>query len=204
MSFVERHALSGMINDVTTLTLGPYSDSVADQFLNALAQSAAPPFLVSEEACQAVREQLGWALPYALQLLFHALTQLPEARRGDPTFPTRGDITAAYNALLEPHQRAKFHHWDSRLDEQFSELQDAGRARWVLTYLCSRVRGATWSELVEHVAVNEQGTERPLLERALGHVVDLLERDGYLLKEKNRYAFRSFLLRDYWKARHAR
>ena len=41
------------------------------------------------------------------------------------------------------------------------------------------------------------------VERELDLVLGLLERDGYLMRDKNTCVFRSFLLRDYWRNRFA-
>jgi hypothetical protein len=42
------------------------------------------------------------------------------------------------------------------------------------------------------------------VEEQLARLLIVLQRDGYLLADRGRYAFRSFLLREYWRRRHGR
>ncbi|MGC4047930.1 MAG: ATP-binding protein [Armatimonas sp.] len=201
-SFVERHGFAGTINDLTIETLGAYEVETAHGCLKALAEGAGWTEGVIDPVLPAILERLGWPLPYYLQILFHQLTQLE--RRNAADFPQVLDVEAAYAALLGIHQRPLFHHWDSRLDDQFIDPEDIPRARVILKALCTKPNGITYRTLIESVAVQEQHTERSVLEKSVNRILDSLERDGYLLRNGNRYTFRSFLLRDYWKACHAR
>ena len=42
------------------------------------------------------------------------------------------------------------------------------------------------------------------VEEQLSRLLIVLQRDGYLLESDGRYAFRSFLLREYWHRRHGK
>ena len=43
-----------------------------------------------------------------------------------------------------------------------------------------------------------------LVKSQLSRLLIVLERDGYLLQSNEHYAFRSFLLREYWRRRHGK
>lgn len=49
-----------------------------------------------------------------------------------------------------------------------------------------------------------QNADPAAIEDQLARLLVLLQRDGYLLESSGRYAFRSFLLREYWNRRECR
>ena len=76
------------------------------------------------------------------------------------------------------------------LDEREYEL-----ARQVLSQACRRRDGTTIGELTDLIQRDE---------RTFRAVVRDLEADGYLIREADRLAFRSNLLREWWRRHHAR
>ena len=154
---------------------------------------------LSDEVARVMVERVGWPIPYYLQLLFHALKSLPMQRRS-ANFPSAEDVAAAYETLLGPHHRTHFGHWDSRL----GDLLDAGgqtKARLLLNHLCEYPAGRTRDQLRVVLAAVYPQADPARLDRELRDLLDFLERDGYLGRQAERYAFRSFLLRDYWQRR---
>jgi hypothetical protein len=200
-SFVERRGLQGTINDLTPQTLGAYSDETAVAFLKEL--GADPRLNMPDEVCAEIIARVGWPLPFYLQLLFSSLLDRPPERRTAPDFPTVDDVAAAYNDLLQPHNYIRFSHWDSRLKEQFDDPADADIARYLLTHVCQRKRGFPRQKLFELLVARQPHADPEALDRRLRDILELLERDGYLIRSGNACAFRSFLLRDYWKRRYA-
>jgi hypothetical protein len=49
-----------------------------------------------------------------------------------------------------------------------------------------------------------QSADPAAVEDQLARLLSMLQRDGYLLEKAGRYAFRSFLLREYWHRREVR
>ena len=202
-SFVERRGLEGAINDFQPQTLGAYSADIAVAFLVRLGDNPDYGVRMSDAVCGKIVSCVGWPLPYYLQLLFHSLLQLPPDRREAADFPTEADVAAAYGDLLAPHHSVHFSHWDSRLDRQFDDPADAGIARYLLAHTCQRARGHSRQRLFDFLIARQPNADPDTLDQRLRNILELLERDGYLLRTGNTYAFRSFLLRDYWQRRYA-
>jgi hypothetical protein len=198
-TFVEQHGLVGTINDLQLQRLGPFAENTAVEFLMALGRSPLNPLPLSEELARHILDRVGWPLPYYVQLMFHALRELPPHARSD-AFPSIADVDAAYEELLSPNCSAYFAHWDTRLDDQLDVAQ-AASARFLLKQICTSPRGVSRNKLLRLILARRPEDDPEAVERDLAQLLDLLERDGYLMRQKNAYAFRSFLLRDYWKRR---
>jgi DNA polymerase III delta prime subunit len=94
-----------------------------------------------------------------------------------------------------------FGHWDSRLGDLLDDNGEEAKARLLLDHLCSHATGRTREQLRSVLAKAHPQADPAKLERDLRDILDFLERDGYLGRIEDRYAFRSFLLRDYWHRR---
>ncbi len=200
-SFVDRHRLSGCINELSPQPVGAFDDDTALRLLNRLAETGRYSMALSKEVAQAIIARVGWAVPFYLQLLFHTLAELPKARRS-PDYPSLADVDLAYQTLLDPQHRVQFGHWESRL----GDLLDQGElrmARCVLGRLCSEPQGASRDVLFNLLAAEHPHADPGTLDRQLREILEFLQRDGYLAQQGECYAFRSFLLRDFWKRRFA-
>jgi hypothetical protein len=200
-TFVEQHGLVGTINDLQLQHLGPFPDAVAVEFLMALSTSSAGRLTLTEDVSRAIVQLVGWSLPYYLQLMFHALSELPRELRS-AGFPGETDVRTAYEQLLAPHCYSYFAHWDTRLDDQLDPARSAA-ARFLLRDVCRHNRGAGRDRLRNLWLSRNPQADPEWLERELDLVLGLLERDGYLMRDNRTWAFRSFLLRDYWRRRFA-
>ena len=89
---------------------------------------------------------------------------------------------------------AHLDHYVTRLEAAFDE-REYELARQVLTHACRRRDGASPGELSGLVESDE---------RTFHAVLHDLEADGYLIRESNRLAFRSNLLREWWRRHHGR
>ena len=199
-TFVQIHGLEGTVNDLVQQKLGPFDERTARACLVALSTSPRTPLRMSGELASAVIEKVGWLLPYYLQLMFHALRSLPPAARSRD-FPSPADVETAYASLLEPGSATYFSHWDSRLDEQLDSAR-AATCRFLLKKICPAAKGVTRSRLLTAMISRRPQADPEAVERDMIFALELLERDGYLHREGNIYAFRSPLLRDFWKRRH--
>lgn len=197
-TFAELRRLTPAINDLQPASLGAYSDAVAVEFLQSLAESKG--FTLSSELCGIVLAEIGWPLPFFLQLVFHELySQLGRP----PRRPSSDDVRAACDRLLAPQFYKHFEPWRGRLAEGMDA--DHHRAAFtVLNALCVTTSGLPRPRLLTAVVAKFPQRDPEDIARILSTTLGQLERDGYLLREPTTgttYAFRSFLLRRYWHAR---
>ncbi|MDB5313367.1 MAG: hypothetical protein JWO38_7569 [Gemmataceae bacterium] len=186
-NFVEDQKLQKLINDLQVFTLEAFSADEADAFLKALGESNELP-LTEVERKEVIR-LVGWPLAYHLHLVFHELRDL-ESR----------SISTAFESLLQPQKLAYFDTWHERIDIQFS-APDTAACKAILGHLCKHPDGRERGHILA-VLMAKPLADMDKVEEQLGRLMIVLQRDGYLLESAGRYAFRSFLLREYWHRRH--
>ena len=177
---------SDSINDLRIVSVGAFSEPVAHDFLNALANAYDKP--LSEPVRQRILERVGWLAPFYLQLAFKQLREHP-----GPLTPEAADL--AIDSLLEPQNKTLFDYWRQRL---FDELGrgDASHARELLTAAARDPLGATLSTLSQVLA--SFVADARVRQDRLRYLLDVLVNDGYLVEHERRYRFRFPLLREYW------
>lgn len=195
-TFVERRRLAGTINDLKPEKLGPFEHPIAVEFVKLRASYGADAIQLSNEIAEAVVAHVGWPLPYYLQLMVDELKALPPFQRSQ-NFPSLSDVEAAYTALMSPDKKVQFVHWVGRLDLQFGKII-AETAHAILKQCCQKPLGTTRTRLRTLLIKRSPHGDPEVLERELVDILGVLERDGYLHNEGARWAFRSFLLRDFW------
>lgn len=192
-SFVDDRNLRKTINDLTSVSLNALNIVEADAFLLRLAEGKT--LLLTTAQRTHIIARVGWPLPHHLQLIFHALMDADVKQASD------ADIVRAFAEL--PKQHSQFDTWRQRLDDQF-EQSDARAAQELLRHLCQHPNGRSRAQLLNTLMATRQSTDALAVEAQLAKLLQVLQRDGYLLESKSRYAFRSFLLRDFWLAREVR
>jgi len=195
-TFVEKQGLEGTINVLTHFELGAFSDEDARGLLEELAEDEATVSILPDDVIATIIERIGWPVPYYLQLMFHELKNLPQEGRSDQ-FPTPNDVEAAFQAATGASSMG---HWVSRMDDLLSP-DAASRARRMLTDLCRCPDGMTRQELLMRRVADASQADPDTLELQLGELLRFLEDDGYLIRDGDRWTFRSFLLREYWNRR---
>lgn len=186
-NFVEDQKLQKLINDLQVFTLEAFSAEEAGAFLKALGESN-DLALTEAERAEIVR-LVGWPLAYHLQLVFHELRDM-ESR----------SISTAFESLLQPQKLAYFDTWHERIDVQFS-APDTAACKAILGHLCKHADGRDRGQILA-VLMAKPSADVEKVEEQLSRLLIVLQRDGYLLESAGRYAFRSFLLREYWHRRH--
>ena len=181
-----RLRISDSINDLLVVTLDAFDARTADAFLEELAKSY--NVNLTPEVRRYIVQRSGWPLPYFLQLVFGELrnVQKPVAV---------SDVDAAVAVLLDVAHRNYFAHWDERLDDELGR-PDAGYAKAILNTCCRAPEGASHS--VIDAALSASMLEPGAREERLRALLDVLERDGYLIERDFRWLFRFPLLREYW------
>lgn len=191
-SFVDDRNLRKAINDLTPLNLEALKTEEADDFLSRLGESNGLPLSAEQRAL--IIDRVGWPLPHHLQIVFHALVD-SGAIQADAAA-----IDAAFAHLLQPNNLSQFDTWRQRLEEQFGQ-SDAAAAKDILRHLCQYAGGRERAQILNALMSTRQAADPAAVEEQLARLLLMLQRDGYLLESGGRYAFRSFLLREYWHRR---
>lgn len=132
-----------------------------------------------------------------MQIVFHALIDSGATQADDAA------VDAAFAHLLLPNNLSQFDTWRQRLDEQFGQ-SDATAAKDILRHLCQHANGRERAQVLNALMVTRQAADPAVVEDQLARLLLMLQRDGYLLESAGRYAFRFFLLREYWHRREVR
>ena len=194
-SFVEERNLGKTINDLTPMSLEALTEEEAHAFLIALGESN--DLLLDEAERSAIIAKVGWPLPHHLQIVFHALVDTGARKSGTLS------VEAAFRELLKPANLSRFDTWRQRLDEQFS-TPDARTAKDILRHLCQHPEGRSREQMLNALMSTRQNADAAAVEDVLARMLLMLQRDGYILEKNGFYAFRSFLLREYWNCREVR
>jgi hypothetical protein len=194
-SFVEDRQLGKTINDLTRIGLDAFTPAVADDFLARLGQDNHLP--LDEGIRSLILQKVGWPLPDHLQLFFHSLRDL-----GCPQV-TQTEVERAWVNLLRPENFGHFDTWRQRLEEKYNKF-DAIAAKRILTHLCQHSGGCTRHQIHNALMKAQPGADPDVLVEQVAKLLLDLARDGYLLEATGKYAFRSFLLREYWYRREVR
>ena len=102
-----------------------------------------------------------------------------------------------------PNNISQFDTWKQRLEEQFGQ-SDATAAKDILRHLCQHAVCRQRAQVLNALMSTRQTADPAAVEDQLARLLLMLQRDGYLLESAGRYAFRSFLLREYWHRREVR
>jgi hypothetical protein len=190
----QRVRLGDTINDLFLFNeLGPFSREIADAFLAALGQSYG--IHLTDEVKAHIRARLGWLIPFHLQLFFSKLRERTDGPRPRITLE---DVDAVYEGLLTPANKGYFDYWEQRLTEELGPPDDR-QALDLLNAVAKNPEGEPLRVLQGVLGARLQDPEQR--DRQLRYLVDVLQSDGYLVLEGERYRFRSALLRDFWSRR---
>ena len=189
-SVARRHRLVATINDLKVFPLGEFSREKADEFVEVM--GVCEDLALDEATRQRILERAEWLIPYHLKLLVSALwDQCAQTGRE----PSPALVDQAFEALLGPDYRLYFDHWSARLEEDLGPAE-AERARALLSVAAKDPTGASKNALAAALQPRLGESDDP--EEVLLTLLDLLERDGYLVPVEGRWRFRSPLLRGYW------
>lgn len=189
----KRLNIGDTINDLVPYPLGAFDHTTAQSLLLTLAP--AYDIQLSTEICNYIIEKIGWSIPYYLQVMLDTLLDI----KTDTSQPvTTADIDQTFAALLDPAYKAYFDYWRQRLTEELGKPDDE-YATHLLNHICRDPNGVSRSTLsqvlTEKVGSIGQSDER------LMYLLDVLENDGYIIENNQRYQFRLAWLREYWKKR---
>jgi len=197
---VDRLKLTGAINDFVGFPLGAFDNGIADHFLQALTEGQKAYNqnidFPAETRAYAI-ERISWPIPYYVQILFAELCELHDDKVHDdkakPLSPA--DVDMAFDRLLIPEHRNYFGHWKNRLEPELGTLESS-YAVDLLNASCRAPNGASLEVLAQ--ALGRRIHDPNERDEGLHYLLNVLQNDGYGVKEGGRFRFRSPLLREYW------
>lgn len=185
--------LEGALLDFETFGLAPFDDGAARSFL--LEQSndglLDQPYDLTEDGFTHLSRELGWLSPYYLAHIARLVK--PAAQAGGRASAGRMEVERAFEALLSPLHRSYFAPWLEHIRKNFLP-EDTGRLELILARCCQTAAGETEETLLGLL----NPTPGAVGLRALKDLLLSLGNDGYLVKDADRWRFRSGLLRRYW------
>ncbi|KIG14093.1 hypothetical protein DB30_07280 [Enhygromyxa salina] len=181
----QRERLGDTINDLAIVRLGGFSREHARDFLADLA--ATYSIELSDEVNGHILDKIDWLIPYHLQLLFSMVRDL------EVITPDIASVDQAYDRLLTNSHKSYFDTWVQRLLDELGPI-DEDHALALLEAAARDTSGAPKSVMRE--LMHGRGADEQLTRYLLG----VLESDGYLVEDSDRWRFRSPLLRDYWRS----
>ena len=186
-----RSRVGDTINDLQLITnFGPFDPETADAFLDALGKSYR--LELTPEIKEYIRRRVGWLIPYHLQVLFSEL----RAHCDDGRVPASVQaVDQAYETLLSPAKRNTFDFWEQRLARELGSPED--RYAMALVNAAAREDYGVTRNAMSHLlaAMISDLDER---DRQLHFLLDVLQSDGYLARDGERFRFQSSLLREFW------
>ena len=164
------------------------NESTAADFLAELSRDS--HFHLDAGSISRILDLLRDPVPYHVQLFFSALR---DASGSNPSRVSPKLIERCFaERLTGASGTAHLDHYVARLEVSLEE-HEYELAREVLNHTCRRRDGTSLGELMGPGVSDE---------RTFQAVLRDLEADGYLIRESDRFTFRSNLLREWWRRHH--
>ena len=185
---LRRARLSASINDLAPFPVASWSRQTAARFLRDVGQDAGFP--LTDQWIDRMLELLGDSVPYHVQLFFAALQ---DDCGGAPEGLSLAVIDRCFEERLTgPEGTPYLDHYASRLEFIFSSPE-----REFAYDMLARA-----SRFENGIARSEIGAADGEQAARTGHVLQALEADGYLERHDDHFAFRSNLVRLWWRKHH--
>ena len=162
------------------------SDQEAFGLVRALADSEGVN--MSDDIVRSFLETLNWHIPYFIQILFNEIKT--NTISSEPV--TAEIIQFSFNSLVHSELMAT---WSERLSEYNGH--ELG-ARHLLNLISSAPQGISKEQLTTSFMQTFGFDNVVAADKELSDTLQMLERDGYLIRKYGRRIFRSPLLRDWW------
>ncbi|MDE0055407.1 MAG: hypothetical protein OXT64_14320 [Gammaproteobacteria bacterium] len=182
---LRRARLSATINDLTPFRLASWCRPIAAGFLRDVSDDAGFP--LTDQWIGRMLDLLGDSVPYHVQLFFAAVRDDCD---GAPGALSSSLIDMCFEGRLTgPEGTPHLDHYASRLEFVFNSPE----REFAYQLLARTSRFENGVRLSEIVAAGGEHTVRT------GEVLQALEADGYLERRGDRLAFRSNLVRVWWR-----
>lgn len=190
-----RYQLEGAFVDFDKFELEPFTAAEARSYLRdpTIQQQFNHVFDADDADLDWMFQQLGWLAPYYLQLVANEVRPSTAGEDGRPARATQADFEAALEKLLRPNRQSEFAVWHEHISKNLPEA-DRKLAERILNVLSTTAEGET-PDTLHAQAAQIQGS---VTTRQVRDILDMLDNDGLIVKNGDRYAFRSGLVRRYW------
>ena len=187
----DRFGIGGAFVDLEKFFLEPFTEDEARSYLcdDATQNAFNHKFRANDKDLEYVFRELGWLAPYYLNLIGNEVRPSGAYMDGALT-ATQDDFEAAFDRLLEPNRKGEFVTWKEHIDKNLPK-SDREIARKILGTLSQEADGETVDTLIANFA--------PEATKRVRSALDILQNDGLVQMVKDRYRFRSGLIRRYWK-----
>lgn len=194
-TIARRYGLEGAFVDFDTFVLKPFTPDEARSYMRdpVVQQQFKHVFDASDEDFGALFADLGWLAPYYVRLVANEVVPSIPGTGGALPQATRADFDDALRRVLEPSRRSAFAVWREHVDKNLP-VADRAIAKRVLGALSMAPEGETEETLLAGVQETQGGVTR----RQIRDILGILGNDGLLEAERERYRFRSGLVRRYW------
>ena len=183
-NFTSSKNLSYTINDLTEFSLDELDRKEASGLLLELSKSE--KIRMSNNVIDYILDKLSWNIPYFIQVIFSKLSEEYYEEL------TTDSVDAAYKKLCSENYLGT---WSERLVEyQEYELP----ARQILKVLSTQPSGVERNVLLDRLMTGQDSSKVDSVDLILSKTLDMLENDGYIMRNGSLRTFRSPLLRDYW------
>lgn len=189
-NFTNHYRMSQTINDLVDFELGELTVEEASGLIRALAE--AYNLTISEETVNQMLLLIKWPVPYFIQLLIDRLISKRE-RLGEHHVVLIDDVELAVDDLS---QSDYFITWDERLDE-YRDLEKL--ARKTLDTLSVSENGLSKETLLQIAMEDTDTLDEPTINKSLTKVLEMLQHDGYIIRDGSNRKFRSPFLQRWWK-----
>lgn len=179
-NFTSSKNLSYTINDLTEFSLDELDRKEASGLLLELSKSE--KIRMSNNVIDYILYKLSWNIPYFIQVIFSKLSEEYYEEL------TTDSVDAAYKKLCSENYLGT---WSERLVEyQEHEMP----ARQILKELSTRPSGAERNALLDKLMTGQDPSKVDSMDLTLSKVLDMLENDGYIMRNGSLRTFRSPLL----------
>lgn len=185
-NFTGTRNLSYTINDLAELNFDAMSGNEAFGLVRALADSEG--LNISDEMILDFLKTLNWNIPYFIQILFNEIKI--NTIGGESV--TAEIIQSSFTNLVHSDLMAT---WSERLSEYNGHEPGA---RYLLNLISSASEGISREQLTTSFMHTFGFDNVVAADKELSDTLQMLERDGYLIRKDGRRVFRSPLLRDWW------
>lgn len=183
-NFTSSKNLSYTINDLTEFRLDELDRKEASGLLLELSKSE--EIRISNNIIDYILDKLSWNIPYFIQVIFSKLSEEYYEKL------TTDSVDAAYKKLCSENYLGT---WSERLVE-YQEYEMP--ARQILKELSTRPSGAERNALLDKLMTGQDPSKVDSMDLILSKTLDMLENDGYIMRNESLRIFRSPLLRDFW------
>lgn len=188
-TLAEKLAVTDLINMLVNMSVRPFKDAQAIEFINFYLKKHCPDIILNIEAQQAIIDGVGWNMPYYLGLVCSQLIDIFDEEERQIEY---SDINVAIDNLFSPDMKTVFSHWRDRLNRL--ESSERSYAKQVLDLVSSDNTDVTYGEifnLSQHSDFKDTINSR--------YVINCLLHDGYLYQpDDDIYQFTSPLLKRWW------